>query len=135
MSNQWPEAIKLYQNLWQDYPDNLEYGLRLANAQNSASQGKNALATVDQLHALPPPSREDPRIDLAEAAAYKSLGEWKLQQAAAKRAAERASAQSRKLLLAEAQSVEAGSLLEQQDFSAALPLYKQALEIYQRSGE
>ncbi|MGB7555382.1 MAG: tetratricopeptide repeat protein [Candidatus Korobacteraceae bacterium] len=133
MSNQWPEAIKLYQNLWQDYPDNLEYGLRLADAQNNAGLGKNALATVDQLHALPSPSRDDPRIDLAEAAAYKSLGEWKLQQAAAKKAAERATTQSRQLLLAEAQSVEAGSLLEQQDFSAALPLYKQALEIYRRS--
>ncbi len=135
LSNQWPEAIKLYQTLWHDYPDNLEYGLRLAEAQRGASQGNDALATIGQLRALPAPSRDDPRIDLSEAYAYKLLGDWKLQQSAATRAEEKARVQERKLMLAEAQSVEAGALLEQQDFSAALPLYKQALEIYQRSGD
>jgi len=35
MTSQWPEAIKLYQTLWHDYPDNLEHGLRLAKAQEA----------------------------------------------------------------------------------------------------
>ncbi len=135
LTNQWPAAIKLYQTLWHDNPDNLEAGLHLAKAQRSAGQGNDALATVEQLRALPSPSSDDPRIDLAEASAHQSLGEWKLEQAAAGKAAEKAQAQSKKLLLAEAQSAEANSLFQQEDFSAALSLYKQALDIYQRSGD
>ena len=135
MTSQWAEAVNLYQTLWRDNPDNLELGLRLAKAQRNAGQGKDALATVDQLRALPPPSSDDPRIDLAEANAHESLGEWKLEQAAAKKAAEKAHAQSRKLILAEAHHAEGDSLLQQQDFPAALSLYKQTLDIYQRSGD
>ncbi len=135
MSNQWPEAIKLYQTLWHDYPDNLEYGLSLAKAQRSNGQGKDALATVGQLRALPPPSRDDPRIDLEEAYAHHALGDWKLAQAAARRAGEKARAQERKLILAQAQSAEADSLLPQENFPAALLLYKQALDIYRASGD
>jgi eukaryotic-like serine/threonine-protein kinase len=135
LTNQWPEAIKLYQTLWQDYPDDVEHGLRLASAQRSAGQGNDALATVVQLRALPSPSRDDPRIDLTEANAHQALGDWKLAQAAARKAEEKARAQERKLLLAEAQSAEANSLLGQQDFSAALLLYQQALDIYRASGD
>ncbi|HEY5177168.1 MAG TPA: tetratricopeptide repeat protein [Terriglobales bacterium] len=135
MTSQWPEAIKLYQTLWHGYPDNLEHGLRLAKAQRSAGLANDALATVGQLRALPPPSRDDPRIDLAEAYAHNLLGEWKLGQAAARKAGEKAHEQSRKLLLAEAQSAEADALLRQEDFPAALRLYKQALDIYQQSGD
>ena len=135
MTSQWDQAINLYQTLWRDNPDNLELGLRLAEAQRSAGQGKDALATVDQLRALPLPSRDDPRIDLAEANAHESLGEWKLEEAAAEKAAEKAHAQSKKLILAQAHHVEGDSLLQQQDFPAAVSLFNQALDIYQRSGD
>ncbi len=135
MSNQWPEAVKLYQTLWHDYPDNLEYGLSLAKAQRSNGQGKDALATVEQLRALPSPTRDDPRIDLEEAYAQRALGDWKLAQAAARRAGEKARAQERKLILAQAQSAEADSLLPQEDYTTALHLYNQAMEIYRASGD
>jgi tetratricopeptide (TPR) repeat protein/DNA-binding winged helix-turn-helix (wHTH) protein len=135
MSNQWTEAVKLYQTLWHDYPDNLEHGLRLASAQRNAGQGNDALATIELLRALPPPSRDDPRIDLTEANAHQALGDWKLAQAAARKAEEKARAQERKLILAQAQSAEANALLPQADFPAALLLYKQALEIYRASGD
>jgi eukaryotic-like serine/threonine-protein kinase len=135
MTSQWDQAINLYQTLWRDNPDNLELGLRLAEAQRNAGQGKDALATVNQLRALPLPGRDDPRIDLAEANAHESLGEWKLEEAAAEKAAEKAQAQSKKLILAQAHHVEGDSLLQQQDFPAALSLFNQALDIYQRSGD
>jgi DNA-binding winged helix-turn-helix (wHTH) protein/tetratricopeptide (TPR) repeat protein len=136
MSRQWNQAIKLYQTLWRDYPDNLEYGLRLAASQRRASLSGDALATVAQMRALPPPSRNDPRIDLAEAYARALRGEWKLEQEAAKRAGVKAQAQSRSLILAEAWSAEGNSLLGQgEDLSGALNLYKQALQIYRQSGD
>ncbi len=72
----WEPAIEIYRSLWRSFPDNVEYGLQLANAQTSAGKGHDALETVKALRALPSPSRDDPRIDLAEAAAFDSLGEF-----------------------------------------------------------
>ena len=63
------KATEIYRTLFDFFPDNLEYGLRLADVQVSAGKGKDALATLDRLRGLPSPIREDPRIDLAEAAA------------------------------------------------------------------
>jgi DNA-binding winged helix-turn-helix (wHTH) protein/tetratricopeptide (TPR) repeat protein len=133
MSSQWPEAIKLYQTLWHDNPDNLELGLRLAKVQRDAGQANDSLVTVEQLRALPAPSSNDPRIDLAEADAHNRMGDWKLGQAAASKAGAKALDQSRKQLLAEAQSVEAHSLMGQEDFAAAVGLYQHALDINRQS--
>ena len=121
--------------LWRDNPDNLELGLRLAKVQRDAGQATDSLATVQQLRALPLPSSDDPRIDLAEASANNSLGEWKLGQAAAGKAAAKALDQSRRQLLADALSQEGASRMGQQDFTAATGLYKQALDIYRQSGD
>jgi hypothetical protein len=49
------------------FPDNLEYGIALASAQVNEGKGKDALATVAALQALPPPLSDDPRVDLARA--------------------------------------------------------------------
>ena len=64
---EWKEAVGIYETLFRFFPDDLEYGLRLANAQSSAGAPKNALATIETLRKLPGPP--DPRIDLAEAGA------------------------------------------------------------------
>ena len=82
-TNAWARAVETYRTLVDFFPDNLEYGLRLVSTQTSAGRGKEALAAVDVLRALPPPASEDARIDLAEATAAASLGDFKRQQAAA----------------------------------------------------
>ena len=99
-----PRPSRSIKHLWRDNPDNLELGLRLAKVQRDAGQATDSLATVQQLRALPLPSSDDPRIDLAEASANNSLGEWKLGQAAAGKAAAKALDQSRRQLLADALS-------------------------------
>ena len=48
-AREWKQAIEIYQTLFRFFPDNLEYGLRLANAQNSSGAPKDALATIDTL--------------------------------------------------------------------------------------
>src|SRR5262249_50204365 len=58
------------------FPDNLDYGLRLAAAQVSAGRGKDALATIAALRRLPPPLGDDPRVDFGEAEAYFALGDF-----------------------------------------------------------
>jgi len=69
-TREWPKAVENYRTLWRFFPDNLEYGLRLAAAQVAAGQGKDALATVEEMRKASNSANGDPRIDLAEARAY-----------------------------------------------------------------
>ena len=135
LNSQWDDAIRLYQALWHDYPDNIEYGLRLATAQKSAAKAKDSLATVDALRALPAPSRDDPRIDLAEASAAFALGNLKQSQEAATKAAEKSESLGSSHVLAKAKTAQAKVLFAQQDFPAALNLFRQSLDIYQQVGD
>jgi TolB-like protein/predicted Ser/Thr protein kinase len=59
------KAIEIYRTLFDFFPDNIDYGLRLAAIQTQAGKGAQALATVAMLRKIPSPV-EDPRIDLAE---------------------------------------------------------------------
>src|SRR5262249_44923992 len=54
-TNDWEKAIGVYRSLLGIFPDNIEYGLRLASAQTSGGRGKDALATIESLRALPAP--------------------------------------------------------------------------------
>jgi len=102
LTYQWSLAVEIYKTLTSFFPDNLEYGLRLANAQSRAAKGKDVLVTVDELRKLPLPQSADPRIDLAEARAYDTLGDAKHQEAASAKAADRASALGARVLSARA---------------------------------
>jgi DNA-binding winged helix-turn-helix (wHTH) protein/tetratricopeptide (TPR) repeat protein/TolB-like protein len=95
-------AIEVYRTLFTLFPDNVDYGLRLAGVQVGGSKGHDALATVELLRKLAPPASEDPRIDLQEADAWDSLSEFKQQEPLLARAAEKAKAQGARMVLAEA---------------------------------
>ena len=86
-AQEWKEAIEIYQTLFRFFPDNLEYGLRLANAENSSGAPKDALATIETLRKSGRTS--DPRLELAEAAAAENISDFKRMQAAAATAAAR----------------------------------------------
>ena len=55
------KATEIYRTLFNFFPDNLDYGLRLTDVQVAAGKGKDALATLDRLRSLPPPLRDDPQ--------------------------------------------------------------------------
>jgi serine/threonine protein kinase/tetratricopeptide (TPR) repeat protein len=93
------KAVEVYQTLWNLFPDNLDYGLRLAAAQTNAGKAE-ALQTVAAMRKLLPPASEDPRIDLAEAASAESLGDLKRQRSAAAAAADKAARQSARFVMA-----------------------------------
>ena len=65
------QAASVYHALFELYPDSVDYGLRLAAAQTLAGHGVQAMEVIRQLRKLPPPSSDDPRIDLAESRAMK----------------------------------------------------------------
>jgi eukaryotic-like serine/threonine-protein kinase len=106
-SRDWGKAIEIYRALFEFYPDNLDYGLALTNSELMSNKWQEALATIDALRALPAPLRDDPRIDLAENDAARSLGDMRRAYAALARAAEKAQAAGASLLLAKARREQA----------------------------
>ncbi len=100
IDHQHEKAIEVYRALFTLFPDNLDYGLKLAEVHVRASKGHDALATVESLRKLAPPASEDPRIDLEEAAALQ--GDPKHQEQPLARAAEKARGQGSRLILAQA---------------------------------
>jgi DNA-binding winged helix-turn-helix (wHTH) protein/tetratricopeptide (TPR) repeat protein len=99
-SRNWGKAIEIYRALFDFFPDNLDYGLALTNSQLMSNRWKDALATIEALRALPAPLRDDPRVDLAENDAARSLGDMRRAEAALARAAKKAQAAGASLLLA-----------------------------------
>jgi DNA-binding winged helix-turn-helix (wHTH) protein/tetratricopeptide (TPR) repeat protein len=77
LSREWEQAVASYEQLFGLFPDNVDYGLRLARDQISTGRGTDALATLEKLRRLPPPANQDPQIDLAQAEAAESLGDFK----------------------------------------------------------
>jgi eukaryotic-like serine/threonine-protein kinase len=131
----WPRAIGAYQTLTRLFPDNLEYGLRLADAQSGGGKGKDALATLAALRKLPGPAREDPRIDLAEAAAYFSLGDSPNEKAAGVRARDTARARGSKLLEANALYHEGWAEYVIGELDAAEAAGRRSRELYAAAGD
>jgi len=131
LSHEWDKAIAIYQALFQFFPDNPDYGLQLANAQIKAAQWRRALETVAALRALPAPMRDDPRIDLAEGDAARSLGDMKRAEQAMVAAAEKSRASGASLLVAKARLAQAWlyeNLGQVKEVEAAV---KEARELYQ----
>lgn len=97
---EWPRAVEIYESLWRFFPDDLEHGLRLAQAQVTAGQPRRALATTAILRRLPPPLSDDPRIDLSDAEAAASLSDYAQLESSATRAAQKGRSLGARLLVA-----------------------------------
>jgi eukaryotic-like serine/threonine-protein kinase len=96
----WSKAIETYRTLWNFFPDNLEYGLRLAGAQSSGGKNQDALDAIEALRKLPAPERDDARLDLAESDAAGGLSDLKRQLQTAERATAKAEAVGARLFAA-----------------------------------
>jgi DNA-binding winged helix-turn-helix (wHTH) protein/tetratricopeptide (TPR) repeat protein len=135
ISRNWEDAIVVYQTLFQFFPDNLEYGLALADAEVSGGKGKDALLAVGALRNLPHPLRDDPRIDLAEARAAESMGDFRRVEASAARAAQKAQAAGTTLLLAPAQAIQAWASVNLGEPDRAMAMATEAGKIYAAVGD
>jgi serine/threonine protein kinase/Tfp pilus assembly protein PilF/TolB-like protein len=101
-SSQWDKAATYYLSLRTLYQGDIDYGLRQANAQIRGGKPQDALTTLSELRATPAAAGQDPRIDLSEADAAEMMGDFKRQEAAASRAAEKATAQGMRRVAADA---------------------------------
>ena len=96
-------AIDAYRQLFVQFPDSLDYGLRLADEQRWVNPA-DALHTLESLRHLPIPAGVDPRIDYLEARAWVNNDVVKAQ-AAARRAIEKGNAQGLELFVARAYGI------------------------------
>jgi eukaryotic-like serine/threonine-protein kinase len=135
MTKKWEAAAAVYGTLFHLYPDNIEYGLRLANAQVRAGKGLLALSTVEAMRRLPDPMKEDPRIDLMESSAAASISDYGRELQSAMQAEDKARKLGAKLLVAYAE-LQIGSA--QRSFGKlpeALELWRQARETFESAGD
>ncbi|HEV8628736.1 MAG TPA: protein kinase [Thermoanaerobaculia bacterium] len=126
VAGDWPRAIAAYRTLIRNAPDELEHRLRLAQVQTAAGQGREALITLANLRRLLAPLADDPRVDLAEAAAYFALGDQRGAQGAAARAADLAAATGARVQLARARAAEARAWTLIGEFPPALAALAEA---------
>ncbi len=129
-THDWPKAIETYSTLYHFFPDNLEYGLRLVAMQNKAGKGKDALLTLQALRKLPPPARDDPAIDLAEAVSAQSVSDYNRQSAASAVAIQKADGARMRSLMARALVVQSQALRHLAQPAKAMAAVISAKQIY-----
>jgi tetratricopeptide (TPR) repeat protein len=131
----WDRAVDLYKSLWTFYPDDLEYGLRLADAQVSAGRAQSAMNTVKGLRQLPGPLRNDPRIDLVEAKSHASLADFKQAVSAGESAEKKATKLGERFVVAQALLEQCDDLLGLGQYSDAKSKGEQAEETFRIAGD
>jgi len=133
-TNDWDKAAEIYRTLFNFFPDNLYYGLRLARAQNLAGKGQEAAATIELLRKFPPPQRDDPHIDIAEADTARSSGDFPRTEASAEQAAAKGQAQGSRLVVAQARTFQCMALRHLGKPKEAIADCEEAQGIYAAAG-
>ena len=135
IDHEYDKAIEIYRSLFVLFPDNLDYGLKLAAVQVRGGKGHDALATVESLRKLMPPASELPLIDLQEAAAWEEMGDFKHQEQPLARAVESARAQGSRLILAEARDHQCWLFTYLAQPQNAVAACREARDIYAAAGD
>jgi eukaryotic-like serine/threonine-protein kinase len=134
MSKEWGKAVDIYRALFQFFPDSLEYGLDLADAQLNNGRGRDAMQTLGMLEKLPSPLGDDARIDLEGARTAEALGDFKTDLRYAAKAADKARALGASLLLAQARDDQAWALANLGRSRESAVATAEAEQIYARAG-
>jgi tetratricopeptide (TPR) repeat protein len=135
IDHEYDKAIEIYRSLFALFPDNVDYGLKLATAETRASKAHDALATVESLRKLSPPASDDPRIDLQEGEAWDELSEYKPQEQLLSRAVEKAKAEGSRLLLARARKGQCWVLRHMGQTQDAVSACRESTDIYAAAGD
>jgi len=135
MNGEWPQAIEAYSRLQRSYPDNLDYGLDLASAQLKMGKGDEAATTIGSLRQLPPPQRDDPRIDLTEARIAGESADYKREQTLAESAAGKSEAAGARLLLADAKLIGGSASFFLGNLGKAVDADGEAQRMFAESGD
>ena len=125
-------AAAAYHALFELFPDNVDYGLRLAAAYNLGGHANQAMEVVQHLRNLPPPSSDDPRIDLAGSRAMKDDKPVAL--SLVRTAMRKASDRGQRLVYADARKEECMILLYGEHPDQARPSCEDAYDTFSAAG-
>lgn len=126
VSKAWDKASQTYRALWTFFPDDVDYGLQLAECQLMGGYNKDAAATLATLRRLPLPAGEDPRIDLLDARNSRRLFDFVAQKRAAESAGEKGRRSGQWLVVSQACVYEGDALLQTGKPREALVLFQEA---------
>src|ERR1035438_8181681 len=139
----WGQAIEVYSRLQRSYPDNLDYALNLAAAQDAMGKSAEAMATLAALRKSLAPERDDrrisnpriddPRIDITDAKIAGELGDYQREQILANRAASKAQITGARLLVARAKLIGGYASAVLGDLAGARDAYAVAQRMFAES--
>ena len=133
-TGEWDRAERIFQQIRDLFPDDVDYGVRLALADVKAGKGKEALALLDKLrHA--PESREEPAIVFAQSLAAEQTGDLRQSQTAAAQAATVAESRGARMLVAQARAQECRVFRLLGNPDASRTACERAREIYAAAGD
>jgi tetratricopeptide (TPR) repeat protein len=135
MSGRWDKAIDSYDDLYGVFPDNVDYGLRLAGVLTTSGQGELALETIRTLRQLPAPACNDVRITLAEAIAAQHLSDHQLELEASREAIRDGEGLGASLLVATAQVHRGHALLRLGEPDMAETASRSAITTFDMAGD
>jgi len=135
INNENDRAVEIYKSLFEMFPDNLDYGLSLVDAERNASKSKDSFAILDALRKLPPPLGDDPRIDLYEAFLWNDMTNLKGSQAAAEKAAVRANALGERVVAARAYHEKGQVLYSMGNTDQAFQVLESASTLFEAVGD
>ena len=131
LTHNFPAAIEIYRTLYNFFPDSVEYGLRLARAQTSNGQPKDALETIQRIRNSRQPQANDALVDLEEANTARGLSDFKHQQQAAAASAAKARTQGATLMVASARLQEGWAWDHMGESQKAMAALSEARELSQ----
>jgi serine/threonine protein kinase/tetratricopeptide (TPR) repeat protein len=135
ISRDWPKATQQYAQLWTQYRDEPEYGLLLANTQIRGGKPREALTTIAQVRSQNPPAGIQAQLDLAEAQAHDTLGDYPSELKSATTAAETAQSLRSNLLLARARIAQCIAHVSMAEVAKATPLCEEAKKLNVDAGD
>lgn len=135
LTSDWPRTIQIYSSLWTVFPDRIDYAIRLAEAQAAAGKPSDAAITLSSLRKIPAVIADDPRIDLAEAAVAEGQGDFRAEQRAAVRAADKARSLGAQLVLANALLRDSWASNSLSDRNRAIETAENARRIFLAAGD
>ena len=128
------KAMEVYRTLYNLFPDNLDYGLSLAEAQHSAGKPADSIATLETLQKLPAPAGADPGIDLRMASVLTDSDHAKAL-AADEQAVKKGVASGANLLVAQARKNQCVNLVSLGKINEGIVACQDAQHLYASAGD
>ncbi len=130
----WEKASQTYRTLSAFFPDDIEYGLDLAECLMMGGRSAEASAALAALRKLPLPTGDDPRIDLLEARNANRSGDIPTLKRTSETAAAKARRSGQHLIVSQAVIYQGVALLRMGHPKEAISLFREAMAIADKAG-